>query len=145
VRASDYSTETIESERQYHGGSACIGAATAEVTGDGLPDYAFLITNDTHQTRLVVARPQPHGHLKLSRVMDFGTAGPGDMFVNALKPGTYEDLYSKDEAPAEFVAERGRVEKYVSARPGFVAGTIGSSAIAFFWTGTRWVHLWLSD
>ncbi len=145
VQVSDYHPDTIASERQFHGGSSCLGIAAIDTNGDGLQDFSFLLTSSTGHTLLVVALGAPKASWRLSTLMDFGKEGPGGSFVNTIKPGAYVDLFASDRAPSEYVAEPGRVRRYRSRRSGFVAGTIESSAIAFFYNGTRWVHLWLSD
>jgi hypothetical protein len=146
VQVSDYDSDTIASERQFHKGSACLGVAAVDATGDGRKDYCFLLTSPTRHTLLVVAlsgsRRRPW---RLATLHDFGGEGTGGSFQNTIEPGKYVDLFATDRAPDEYVAEQGRVRRYTSRRSGFVAGTIESSAIAFFYTGKRWVHLWLSD
>jgi hypothetical protein len=145
VRASDYSPDDIASELPYRHGNACIGAASAAVSASSVRAVAFFLTGASGQTVLVAALPDARSSWHLHTLMDFGTEGPGNSFVNTLEPGVYADLYSKPNGPGEFTAEPGRVRSYRARRAGFVAGTIESSSIAFFYTGRRWVHLWLSD
>src|SRR5688572_27611825 len=56
VRESDYSSEDVAVERQYHGGDACLGIAAGDFDGDEVTDHAFLLISNQKQVILVVAR-----------------------------------------------------------------------------------------
>jgi len=144
VRESDYDAEDIASERQYHNGSACLGVASADVNGDGRKDFAFLIAANERDTLFVAALATAEGRWKLSTLTKL-TGTPRGYFVNRLDAGKYVDLFVGDDAPDEWRPEPGRVRRYTSRTAGFITGGIESSGIAFFFNGTRWVHVWLSD
>lgn len=139
VRVSDYTEAAIESESKYHAGSPCLGVASADVDGDGRHDFALLITSGNGRTLVIAAREATVRRWQLEKLSDFGDYGPGRSYVNVIEPGSYEDLGLNDEK------EPGQVTRYTSTRPGFIAGGIESSGVAFFFTGKRWIHLWLSD
>ena len=146
VQVSDYEPETITSERQYHNGSPCIAVATGDVDGDGILDFAFMLTHRSRQrTVLVSARASGRGGWIFERLDSLGDTLPGSQFVNTIAPGKYTDLYASDRAPSDFIKGPGHAHRYVSHRSGFVTGTIEASAVAYFFTGTQWIHLWLSD
>lgn len=71
-----------------------------------------------------------------------GTINLGTSCVDIIKPGDYQDMFALGP---EYEPNPGRVKRFRSPQPGFVAGTIEASDEAFFLTGKRWVHLWLSD
>ncbi len=144
ARVDDYAVDDVEAERQYRKGSPCLAVASADVNGDGRRDFAFLATSGT-RTLLVVAVAQKQDMWGLGTLKDFGPGGPGGIYVDTIEAGDYTDLDASDQAPSEYVPEPGRVRHYRSRRQGFIAGLIESSGVAFLFTGTRWVHLWLSD
>jgi hypothetical protein len=144
VRESDYDAETIASERQYHDGSPCLGLASTDVNGDGRHDVVFLLASKTGKTLVVAALTTGNRHWKLS-TLDRFSGTPRGYFVNTLDAGRYVDMYDVDDASDEWRPEPGRIRRYMSRRAGFCAGSIEASEIAYFYTGTRWVHLWLSD
>ena len=139
VRVSDYSAEDIRSERQHHHDSPCLGVASADVDGDGRRDFALLITARNGTTHLIAARPSAKGTWRIEKLGDWGDEGPSRSYVNVVEPGAYEDLGLSEEL------EPGQVSHYRADLPGFIAGGIESSGAAFFFTGRKWVHLWLSD
>lgn len=145
AHVSDYSKEEVEHEMQYHGGSRCLAVAAADIDGDGRDDFALLITNKEGHTLLMAARNVKEREWVISKLDDFGKDGPGGSYVGTVNPGLYQDLFATDDAPSEYIPEPGRVQSYKSSRSGFIAGTIESTGIAYFFTGKRWVHLWLSD
>jgi hypothetical protein len=145
ARLTDYSKDDLNQHKKDHHGNPCIGCASADVDEDGFPDFAFYLTNNTKHTLLMAAR-NPGGKVwVLEQLMDFGKDGPGSSYVEYLKPGKYADLFSTEENPAEVKPEPGSVRKFHARHPGFLAGTIESSAVAFFFNGKRWIHLWLGD
>jgi len=145
VRESDYAAEDIVSELQYRNGNRCLGAASADVTGDRRADFMFAITKEGN-TLIIAALATADGRWRLSTIETFSGDGiPTGYFVNTVPPDKYSDMYAADDAPDELRPEPGRVRHYTSRRPGFVTGKLEASEVAYFYTGTRWVHLWLSD
>jgi hypothetical protein len=145
VRESDYAADDIASELQYRKGNRCLGAASADVNGDRRADFMVVITRDRN-TLIIAAVATTDGRWKVSTLETWkGDAIPSGTFANTLPPDKYTDMFAADDAPDEYRPEPGRVRRYTSRRPGFVTGRLGSTAVAYFYTGTRWVHLWLSD
>lgn len=146
ARISDYLKEDVEQHKKEHKGNPCLGVASTDVDGDGFPDFAFFLTNKAKHTSLISARNPSGKTWEVFKLYDFGKEGPGHSYVEPLESGSYQDLFDiNDENPSEFTPEPGRVRKFKAKHAGFIAGSIESSGIAFFFTGKRWVHLWLSD
>ena len=145
AQVSDYLKEDVDQHKKDHKGNPCPGVASADVDGDGFTDFAFFLTDKERRTILVVGRNISGKTWDVSKVFDFGSEGPGRSYVDRLKPGSYRDLFDTDRGPSEYKPEPGRVRRQKARNPGFIAGTIESSGVAFFFTGKQWVHLWLSD
>ncbi len=143
ARGSDYSAEDLSLAKAD--GHPCPAIASNDVDGDGATDYAFFLLSRKGDVWLASARAPLGAKVRIGRLMSFGTRGLGRSFVYPLDPGQYADLYATESAPDEFTPDPGRVRAHTSKRPGFSAGTMESSEIAFFFTGRRWIHLWLSD
>jgi hypothetical protein len=145
ARLADYLAEDIEEHKKNSNGDPCLGIASTDVDGDGFPDFAFLLANGKPHAILVAARHLGGKTWELSVLTDFGGDALGHSYVDTIAPDSYEDLYASDRAPADYVDEPGRVRRFKAKYPGFIAGTIEASGVAFFYSGKRWVHLWLSD
>jgi len=143
VRGSDYSAEDLGYAKED--GFPCPGIASSDVDGDGTADFAFFLLSAKGAALLVSARIPPGSSIRIGMLMDFGRRGLGRSFVHPLDSGKYADMYAADSGPDDFTPDPGRVRGHTSRRPGFGAGTMEASEIAFFFTGRRWVHLWLSD
>jgi hypothetical protein len=141
----DYDKEDVEQHRKNFGGDPCLGVTSADVDGDGYPDFAFFLTDRAGSTLLVAARSEMGKTWIVTKLDSFPKGELGRSYVEPLEAGSYQDLYDSDRGPSDYSPEPGRVRRYHSSRPGFIAGTIESSGIAFFYTGKHWVHLWLSD
>ena len=122
-----------------------------EIQGAITPDAArkkemFVIAAKNDRALIIAAVSMPDGHWQLSTIQTVSEdSTPRRHFVNTLPPDKYTDMFTAADAPDEWRPEPGRLRRYTSRRPGFVAGTLESTAVAYFYTGTRWVHLWLSD
>jgi hypothetical protein len=151
----DYLKEDVAWFRKENGGEQCIGVASADVDGDGSADFALLLIGraktgsnpnpGSGRTLLVAARSMPGGSWAIDRLDEFDAERPCRSFVGTLGPGTYRDLFMTGKLGGPFTREPGQIRQFGAVHPGFVAGTLESSAVAFFFTGGRWVHLWLSD
>lgn len=138
ARSSDYGARALRLTRTD--GFPCPGIASNDVDGDGSADYAFFVLSGKGMVLLAAARVPADSPIRVEKLMEFGR-GVGRSFVFPLKAGKYSDMY----ADSDFTPDPGRVRRYTSKRPGFSAGTMEASEIAFFFTGRRWVHMWLSD
>ena len=143
ARGSDYSAEDLGWAKED--GHPCPAIASNDVDGDGTTDYAFFLISRKGEAWLASARVPAGSRVRVGRLMSFGSRGLGRSFVYPLDPGRYADMYAAESGPDDFTPDPGRVRAHTSKRPGFSAGTMESSEIAFFFTGRRWVHLWLSD
>lgn len=144
ARVTDYYKESVDQHKTENHGNPCLAVAAADVDGDGFSDFAFFLTQEKH-TVLIAARHVSGKAWDISMIDDFGNEGPGRSYVEKIKAGSYQDIFDTDDAPSEYTPDPGRVRRYKASHFGFVAGTIESSGVAFFFTGKRWVHLWLSD
>jgi len=145
ARVSDYSKDDIDQHKKNFKGNACLGAASVDVDGDGFADFAFLLTDEKDHTMLAAARNASGKFWQISKLYEFRKEVVGGLYVDPLKSGSYQDLFDMDPAPADYTPELGGVRRYKAQHSGFIAGGIESSGVAFFFTGKRWVHLWLSD
>ncbi len=143
ARGSDYSAEELELTRDD--GHPCPGIASNDVDGDGTTDYAFFLLSTRGDAWLVSARLPRGANVRIGKLMSFGSRGLGRSFVYPLDSGRYADMYAAESGPDDFTPDPGRVRAYTSKHPGFAAGTMQASEIAFFFNGRRWIHLWLSD
>lgn len=143
VKASDYSQESLAYPKAH--GISCPGIALADVDGNGLFDMALFMTAENGHTVLVVARRFKTPKWDVSTIRDFGMEGVSNSYVEPIAAGRYTDLFESDVAPSDYVPEPGRVKHFRSRYAGFIAGTMESSGVAYFFAGKRWVHLWLSD
>ena len=142
ARTTDYSEKIIEEQKGNNPNHSCLAIASADVDGDGSLDYAFFLTNQTGRVLLLAARNLNGRSWHITKLSDFPKGEIGVSYVNAIEPGSYEDIYADDP---DIKAEPGNILKFSSTKPGFLAGTIESSGIAYFFSGKRWIHLWLSD
>ena len=142
VRVSDYNARTIKELRGSDPTKACLAVASADIDGDGFRDIGFFLTDLSGQTVLLAARHFKGRSWQISKLMDFPKGELGSSYVEVIEPGSYEDMYA--DTP-DYEEEAGRLELFKSNTSGFLAGTIDSSGVAFFFSGTQWVHLWLSD
>ena len=145
ARVSDYVKRDVDQHKKKNNGNPCLGIASTDVDGDSFPDFAFFLTYKSRHTLLIAARNVAGKTWEISKLDDFGKEGPGHSYVEVMEPGSYKDMYAAADAPAEYKPEPGRVRRFKAIHSGFIAGTIESSGVAFFFTGKRWVHLWLSD
>ena len=145
AEVSDYYKEDVDLHKKNSAGDPCLSVASGDVDGDGSLDFAMLITDKSRHTILVAARNVAGKTWVISELSDFGNEGPSRSYVDQLPPDSYEDMYATDKGPSDYVPEPGRVKRYKAVHPGFIAGTIEASGVGYFFTGKRWVHLWLSD
>jgi hypothetical protein len=61
--------------------------------------------------------------------------------VESVRSGNFERTGALDGP----IGEPGEVSHVVSKLPGVVSGRVGSSGVAYFFTGKGWVHVWVSD
>jgi hypothetical protein len=140
-RVSDYYKEALRMQYEDKP-NPCPAVASADVDGDGNMDYAFFITAESQPTLLISARNLQGKKWQLQILLDFKGEPIGSSYVEPIKAGSYQDLYAHSP---EYKDEPDRLREYTSTSPGFIAGTMESSGVAFFFSGKRWVHLWLSD
>ncbi len=142
AHVADYPPKIIEDQAGFFPNHPCLAVASVDVDGDGRRDYALFVVDSSGRALLIGSRDIGGGTWHVSTLYDFHRSHLGTSYVDVIKPGTYQDLFADTQ---EYKAEPGRVKKLTSRKPGFTAGTIESSAAAFFFTGKRWVHLWLTD
>jgi hypothetical protein len=145
AEVSDYPKEDIDLHKKNFDGDPCLSVASGDVDGDGSLDFAVLITDKSRHTLLIAARNVAGEEWAIAELSDFGNEGPSNSYVDPLPADSYDDMYATDKGPSDYVPEPGRVKRYKAVHPGFIAGTIEASGVGYFFTGKRWVHLWLSD
>jgi len=126
----------------YRGRSAdgCLGATVADFDGNGSADFAVLLTSSKETTSpLVVARASSGGYT--IDTLRIWTGPRAILYVNTLAPGRYERTRAGDSAPGE----PGELRFFNSPRPGIATGAVEGGAVAYFYDGKRWVHVWISD
>jgi len=148
IRVDDYTEEDINTESQYHHGSKCIAAASADYFGDRRPSFAFMLMSGDGNLLVMVAREKP-GHpweiTKLDgwKVRDVFIEGEKiHYYLNTLEPGVYTNALveeGEEEPPSD------ELKNLSSKTPGVVYGTIESTGVGYFFVDGRWVHLTTSD
>lgn len=141
ARSSDYSKEELIMQFEDKP-NPCPAVASADADGDGTSDYALFIADAYQHTLLIAARNMGGKKWLLYELQDFTKEKIGSSYVEQIKAGAYEDLYANSP---EYIDRKGMLRKYTSSRPGFIAGTIGSSGVAYFFSGNHWVHLCIFD
>jgi hypothetical protein len=142
IRASDYSPDSLVYPKAQ--GVSCPGIAASTIRGIHYT-VLFVLDEKTGHTLLLVAHPLVAARWSVARLADFGKEGASSSYVEPVAAGRYVDLFATRSAPGDFEPEPGRVMHYRSRNPGFMAGTMESTGAAYFYTGKRWVHLWLLD
>jgi hypothetical protein len=131
--------ELVKLNRE-EGGTGCFGVATGKFRGDLKDAVAVLLHKKKGNTLLVVAFPV--GDIwKTELLRDWGAGERNYLYVNFVGPGTYK-RFDELEGP---VSEPGEKLTFTSKSPGLVTGRIESSGVAYFFTGKKWVHVWISD
>ena len=147
IRVSDYEPATVESEKQYHGGSPCIAAEGGDFDGNHEQDFVFLAVKPSERLIAVVALRKGKTW-RMEELWDLGIDPNSDhlgcCYANVLPPGRYENVYGTTPDPTEPPERNERLE-YTSTRQAPVVGGIESSGIAFFLSGGRWLHVWIQD
>jgi len=120
-------------------GVGCLGVALGNFKDSRTSTALLLTRRDADDTILVVAFPSD-ASWRTEKLREFGP-GRGWLFVRATPPGTFSRTKAL-EGPASEPGERLRV---VSKRPGLLSGVLERSGVAYFFTNTGWVHVWVSD
>jgi hypothetical protein len=139
--SSDNEAWAVESDRRS-GGDGCLGIAKGDFDGDGTIDFAVLLSPSGDTTSpLIVARGDSQAYRLDS--LDVSTGPRRIYYVSALVPGRYQrtEILSDDSV----ALEPGELAVFESKRPGIVTGALEDGAVAYFYNGQRWVHVWLSD
>jgi hypothetical protein len=123
------------------GGTGCLLVATGDFDGDGLEDVAVLLPSKKPggSTILVAARRRPSGGWLIDELRSWGS-GPRGFFVSTVAPGEYTTTEAVQGG-----SEPNEVTKFVARNPGVVSGLTEASGVAYFWDGSKWVHVWVSD
>jgi hypothetical protein len=138
--SSDNEAWAVASDRRS-GGDGCLGIAKGDFDGDGTIDFAVLLSpaGDTTSPLIVaLGDSQTYGLDSL----DVSTGPRRIYYVSALVPGRYQRTKTLSDAVA---LEPGELAVFESKRPGIVTGALEDGAVAYFYDGHRWVHVWLSD
>jgi hypothetical protein len=148
IRVDDYTEEDIKTESQYHHGSKCIAAASADYFGDKRPSFAFMLISGDGNLLVIVARENPGHPWKITKldgwkVRDVFIEGEQiHYYLNTLEPGDYTNALveeGEEEPPSD------ELKNLSSKRPGIVYGTIESTGVGYFFVDGHWVHLTTSD
>ena len=140
---SDNLAEDIKYNRD-RGRSGCLGAAVGHYYGKKTQDYALLLTSRASGQVLLAVATGAGSSWRIAVLQDLGTGARNarsTLYVETVPPG----LYKRTEALDGTVSERGELLTYTSKYDGVQSGTIESGAVAHFFTGQRWVHVWVSD
>ena len=137
--STDNLEEDIEAHRKF-GGTDCLGIATGIVKGRNEAVAALIRKVGGSGTLLVVAHKSA-AKWQVELLRDWGSSGDKRLYVEALEPGSYQRTPALD-GPAD---EPGELLAYVSRSPGLLSGLTESSGVAYFFNGSKWVHVWVSD
>jgi hypothetical protein len=143
IRVSDYEPSTIENEKEYHKGNRCIAAEGGDFNGDGLRDFVFLVLSPGKSVKALVAL-RDGSTWRIRELWDLGSDYVGCCYANVLAPGKYDNFYGTTPDPEVPPASDERLS-YTSKTQAPIVGAIESSGVAFFLSGKRWLHVWVSD
>lgn len=119
-----------------------MGIAEGDFDGDGTTDFAVLLSPSGDTTSpLIVARSQARSYrIDTLRVW---TGVRQALYVSTVGPGRHQrtEILTDDSV----ALEPGEVVAFESKALGLVSGALESGAVAFFYDGKRWVHVWISD
>jgi hypothetical protein len=136
---SDNLPEDVSYDRE-HGGSGCLGVAMGDFHGKDRKDYALLLTSRSADQTVLIVATRSSSSWHFDRLRDWGD-GRSRLYVATIEKGSYEQsgaLHGTADEPGELL-------RYASKHPGVVSGATESSGVAYFFTGHRWVHVWISD
>ncbi len=136
---SDNLPEDIKYNRE-HGGSGCLGLAVGHYHGTKSRDYALLVTSRSADQTLLIVATQAGASWHIEHLRDWGE-GRSRLYVETIAKGSYKQSEALDGS----ATEPGELDHYASENPGVVSGATESSGVAYFFTGRRWVHVWISD
>ncbi len=137
---SDNVPEDVRDNRG-HGGSGCLGLALGDYYGKKQQDYALLLTSRSSKQTLLVVATRTRGAWRVERLRDWGSAARAGLYVDSVPSGSFKRTAAADGP----LSEPGEVIRYSSQHAGVVSGTMESSGVAYFFTGKRWVHVWVSN
>jgi hypothetical protein len=125
-----------------HGGSTCLGGAVGRYYGKRTKDYALLLTSASNHVLLVVAtRAGASWQMEVVRDWHDAAGERRRMYADTIAKGQHQRTAAGDGG----TLETGEVPSYTSKYPGVISGTLEGGAVAYFFTGIRWVHVWISD
>jgi len=142
---SEYDPEDVERRKKEVDGDPCFSVATADVDGGGTVDYGLIVAGPKGVLLLAARDVRDKGWL-ISRLDNLGPyERPLRAYVDPLDAGSYEDMYTTDKGPSDYVPEPGRVPRLRAKHAGFIAGAIEATAVGYFLTDKGLVHMQLGD
>jgi hypothetical protein len=135
---SDNLPEDVQYNRD-HGGSGCLGLAMGDYHGKKSKDYALLVSSRSADQTLLIIATQAAASWHIERLRDWGE-GRSRLYVETIEKGSYRRTEALGPA-----SEPGELDRYTSGYPGVLSGATESSGVAYFFTGHRWVHVWVAD
>ena len=136
---SDNLPEDVQYNRE-HGGSGCLGLAVGSYHGHKSKDYALLVSSRSADQTLLIVATQAAASWHIELLRDWGE-GRSRLYVETIEKGSYRRTEALEGPPSE----PGELDRYTSVYPGVVSGATESSGVAYFFTGHRWVHVWVAD
>jgi hypothetical protein len=125
---------------QSHGGTGCLGVATADFTGDGKKDYLIGLTSVKGVGGLAVIALPRKGGWNFQKITTWAEDARYRQYVEVVKPGRYQRAkgLSAPLAPGEKQAMD-------CANWGALVGAIQQTGIVYCYDHGRWSHVWVSD
>lgn len=122
------------------GGDGCLGLSIGKFFNSESNDYAIILTEINGDGGILVAV----SHLKTRwkvEVIEKVPEGRKRLFVRRLKAGKYTNIHSRKDV----AYDRNEIGQINTKLDGIGFGRTESSAVGFFRTKGKWVHLQLDD
>jgi hypothetical protein len=122
-----------------HGGTGCLGVATADFTGEGKTDYVIGLTALKGSSGLAIIALPKKGGWSFQRIRSWTEDARYLQYVDVAQPGRYERTQT-NSAPLGPGEKRSLECPHWGAR----VGTVEATGIVYCYESGQWFHVWVS-